>query len=155
MNKYLFDMYMETLSDELPPEVAAKRWPFPPDCAWTACIQIFFLACSRFVCFLLTALFSHFTDVPFRIRTFISCINNWHTTHIPDTDTKSRNTPFPWTEGTLKGGLTVRLRTSRLITSRSMALSLQTFRDTGHIWWRRARLWRLSDLVWCTSGSIL
>ncbi|KMK54669.1 hypothetical protein Y699_06313 [Aspergillus fumigatus Z5] len=32
-NKYLFDMYMETLSDELPPEVAAKRWPFPPDCA--------------------------------------------------------------------------------------------------------------------------
>jgi hypothetical protein len=33
MNKYLFDMYMETLSDELPPEVAAKRWPFPPDCA--------------------------------------------------------------------------------------------------------------------------
>lgn len=30
MNKYLFDMYMETLSDELPPEVAAKRWPFAP-----------------------------------------------------------------------------------------------------------------------------
>ncbi|XBQ86219.1 hypothetical protein V6000_001941 [Aspergillus fumigatus] len=33
MNKYLFDMYMNTLSDELSPEVAAKRWPFPPHCA--------------------------------------------------------------------------------------------------------------------------
>ena len=31
MNKYLFDMYMKTLSDELSPEAASKRWPFPPE----------------------------------------------------------------------------------------------------------------------------
>lgn len=31
MNKYLFDIYMKTLSDELSPEAASKRWPFPPE----------------------------------------------------------------------------------------------------------------------------
>lgn len=30
MNEYLFDMYIETLSEELSPQGAAKQWPFPP-----------------------------------------------------------------------------------------------------------------------------
>lgn len=29
MNKYLFDMYIETMSEELSPDAAAKTWPFP------------------------------------------------------------------------------------------------------------------------------
>lgn len=33
MNKYLFDMYMKTLSEEVSPETASKRWPFPPECS--------------------------------------------------------------------------------------------------------------------------
>ncbi|KAF7121830.1 hypothetical protein CNMCM5793_009383 [Aspergillus hiratsukae] len=30
MNQYLFDMYLETMSEELSPDAAAKTWPFPP-----------------------------------------------------------------------------------------------------------------------------
>lgn len=30
MNKYLYDMYMETMREELSPEAASKHWPFPP-----------------------------------------------------------------------------------------------------------------------------
>ncbi|GKZ34583.1 hypothetical protein AbraIFM66950_004897 [Aspergillus brasiliensis] len=33
MNRYLFDMYIEMMSEELPAKEAAKRWPFVPD-AW-------------------------------------------------------------------------------------------------------------------------
>ncbi|RAL17480.1 uncharacterized protein BO97DRAFT_447899 [Aspergillus homomorphus CBS 101889] len=30
LNKYLFDMYVEAMSEETPAEGAAQRWPFPP-----------------------------------------------------------------------------------------------------------------------------
>lgn len=33
MNKELFDTYVKTMSEELPREVAAKNWPFPPNAA--------------------------------------------------------------------------------------------------------------------------
>ncbi|PYI12233.1 hypothetical protein BO78DRAFT_425469 [Aspergillus sclerotiicarbonarius CBS 121057] len=33
MNEYLCDMYVKALSEEMPPEVASKRWPFPPGCS--------------------------------------------------------------------------------------------------------------------------
>jgi hypothetical protein len=30
MNQYLFEMYIETMSEELSPDAAAQTWPFPP-----------------------------------------------------------------------------------------------------------------------------
>jgi hypothetical protein len=30
MNKNLFDMYIKTMSEELSPDAALKKWPFPP-----------------------------------------------------------------------------------------------------------------------------
>lgn len=31
VNRELFNMYIETMSEELPPEAASKKWPFPPE----------------------------------------------------------------------------------------------------------------------------
>ncbi|KAJ9391526.1 hypothetical protein DTO063F5_1136 [Paecilomyces variotii] len=31
VNKYLYDMFIDTMSEEMSPEAAAKKWPFPPE----------------------------------------------------------------------------------------------------------------------------